>query len=252
MPRQTQAERNWFDAGGEAYARFRPEYPSRLARWLAESSPSRELAVDVGCGNGQLATALADAFDRVIGCDPSADQIANARARSGVRYVCAPAEAIPLPDGSTSLVAAAQAAHWFELPAFYAEARRIARPGALVALLSYGAPRLEGTLQARFERFYHDEIGPWWPAERKLVDSGYRDIDFPFAELSPPSFGIRASWRLDEFLGYLATWSAVRRAGEAGEDSVLAAFANDASRLWGDPATRRPVAWPINMRVGST
>lgn len=252
MPRPPQAARNWFDAGGEAYARFRPEYSPRLARHLADLAPSRELAVDVGCGSGQFTLALADAFERVVGCDPSADQLANARVRSDVRYVCAPAEALPLPDACASLVAAAQAAHWFDLPAFYTEARRIARPGALVALLSYGAPRLEGALQPRFDRFYHHEIGPWWPVARALVDSGYRDIDFPFAELSAPEFEIRASWSLDEFLGYVATWSAVKRAREAGEEGVLKAFAVDASGLWGDPATRRPIAWPVNMRLGTT
>lgn len=39
--------------------------------------------------------------------------------------------------------------------------------------------QLEADLQARFEAFYWQEIGPYWPAERRLVDEGYRTIDFP-------------------------------------------------------------------------
>lgn len=243
--------RNWFDRGGRAYARFRPEYPAPLARFLAEAAPSRELAIDVGCGNGQFTSRLAEDFDEVIGCDPSAEQIANARSRDGVRYLQAAAERIPLADHCASLVTAAQAAHWFDLPAFYVEARRVARHDALIAVVSYGVPRLEGELQARFDRFYHDEIAPWWPPERKLVDNGYRDMSFPFTERDAPAFEIHMSWHLDEFLGYVSTWSAAKRLREAKRDALLASFAEDISALWGEPPAARTITWPINMRLGA-
>ncbi|MEB2320252.1 MAG: class I SAM-dependent methyltransferase [Pseudomonadota bacterium] len=249
MPADSGA-RNWFDRGGQAYARFRPQYPTELARFLAQSSPSRELALDVGCGSGQFSTLLADHFDEVIGCDPSAEQIANARARHGVRYLCSPAEKLPLPDRRASLVTAAQAAHWFDLSAFYAETRRVAREGALIALVSYGVLRPGAELQSRFDHFYQEEIGPYWPAERKLVDSGYRDMSFPFTEIEVPVFEIRMSWTLDDFLGYVSTWSAAQRLREAGDDDVLVAFARDISTLWSAPSTARPMTWPVNMRVG--
>ncbi|TAH41680.1 MAG: class I SAM-dependent methyltransferase, partial [Betaproteobacteria bacterium] len=70
--------RNWFDQGGQAYARFRPEYPPQLAAFLASVAPDARLALDVGCGNGQLTRLLADHFAAVVGLDPSADQIAHA------------------------------------------------------------------------------------------------------------------------------------------------------------------------------
>lgn len=251
MPSAPHAPRNWFDCGGRAYARFRPEYPPELARYLAHASPSRELAVDIGCGSGQFSTRLADEFAEVIACDASADQLASAPVRADLRYIRASAEAVPLPDRCASLVSAAQAAHWFDLPAFYAEAVRIARRDALIALVSYGVPRLEEGLQARLDRFYHEEIGPWWPSERKRVDNGYRDMPFPFIELEAPPFEIRASWRLDDFLGYVSTWSAVKRLRETGNDGVIAGFANELAVLWGEPATVRPISWPISMRLGT-
>ncbi|MCD2517642.1 methyltransferase domain-containing protein [Massilia sp. G4R7] len=241
---------NPFDQGGQAYARFRPEYPRQLAAFLASVAPERRLAVDVGCGNGQLTRLLAPYFDQVVGLDPSADQIAHAVPQDGVEYRCAPAECLPLPDGGANLITAAQAAHWFDLPAFYAEARRIAAPGAILALISYGVMRLEPALDARFHAFYRDEIGPFWPAERKLVDSGYATIDFPFEELEQPALEIRLAWDLPAFLGYLSTWSAVRGAREAGREAILLDYADDARAAWGDPARKRTVSWPINMRIG--
>ena len=242
--------KNWFDAGGSNYARFRPEYPPALASFLAGLAPDRALAVDVGCGNGQLTAQLAAHFDEVIGVDPSADQIANAKPASGASYLCAPAEKLPVPDGAASLVAAAQAAHWFDLPQFFTEARRIAAPGAVIALVSYGILRLEPALHERFDQFYWKEIGPYWPPERKLVDTGYADIAFPFRERPAAEIAMEKHWTLDELLGYISTWSAVRQAREAGKEHMLTAFAADLAAMWGDPGTRRLVAWPLNMRLG--
>jgi len=241
---------NHFDRGGQAYARFRPEYPRALADWLAGVAPDRAAALDVGCGNGQLTRLLAPHFRQVTGIDPSADQIAHAAQVDGIDYRCAPAERMPMSDASVSLVTAAQAAHWFDLPAFYREVRRVGRPGAVLALVSYGVLTLEPALAERFAVFYRDEIGPYWPPERTLVDSGYATIDFPFEEIAAPALEIRLDWRLPEFLGYVGTWSAVRKAREAGQDALLARFADDIGTLWGDPGMARAIVWPIAMRVG--
>lgn len=251
MPLEANASRNWFDQGGQAYARFRPEYPPELARFLASVSPGTSLAIDVGCGSGQLTVQLAARFDKVLGADPSADQIANAIEHPRVGYVRAPAERLPVPDHSAQLITAAQAAHWFDLPRFYEEVRRIAAPNALLALVSYGVPRLEDALDARFSRFYRNEMGPYWPAERKLVDSGYADLPFPFEERAAPAMEIRKAWRPRELLGYISTWSAVRSVREAGREDILQCFADDLAALWGDPAHSREVRWPINMRLGT-
>jgi SAM-dependent methyltransferase len=242
--------KNWFDQGGQAYARFRPEYPAELAAYLASVAPDAALAVDVGCGNGQLTGQLAEHFTAVVGLDPSADQVAHATPRTNVDYRCAPAEQMPLADHSASLITAAQAAHWFDLPAFYAEVRRIARPGAVLALISYGVLRLDEGLDARFQQFYRQEISPYWPAERQLVDSGYATLDFPFSPLALPAMAICLDWNLEEFLGYIATWSAVRRAREAGREDILHRFASGIADIWGDPARKQAISWPINTKIG--
>lgn len=242
--------RNWFSSGGAAYARYRPTYPDTLPAFLASIAPATARAVDVGCGNGQFTAQLADHFDTVVGLDPSADQIAHAAPHPRVRYAVAPAEALGLEDGCADLVTAAQAAHWFDRPRFYAEARRIAAPAAIIALVSYGVPTFDAAIQPRFHAFYWDEIGRYWPPERRLVESGYQGIDFPFEAIAWPAMAIDRDWDLAAFLGYLSTWSATRAALEAGQGRLIDAFAEDIAALWGEPETMRPVRWPIAMRLG--
>ena len=242
---------NWFKQSGRAYARFRPHYPPSLAKYLADQVSDHRLALDVGCGNGQLTELLALHFATVIGLDSSAEQIAAATPHDRITYKCASAEAFPLNDKSAGLITAAQAAHWFDLPAFYQEAVRVGVPGAVVALISYGVLSMEPALNARFQKFYSQEIGPYWPPERKLVDGGYTTIAFPFEEITAPKLEIHHEWHLSQFLGYLLTWSAVSRANEAGKEDLLVNFATDIAELWGDPNFKHSISWPINMRIGT-
>lgn len=246
----TPSSRNWFSQGAGAYARFRPEYPQELAAFLASLTPMARLAVDVGCGNGQLTRLLSAHYETVVGLDPSADQLSHASQDDRITYLRAPAEHLPLDPHSADLITAAQAAHWFNLPAFYQEVRRVGVPGGVLALISYGVLELEPALNDRFQKFYRDEIGPYWPPERKLVDEGYAGIDFPFEPLSAPTLHIQLEWPLNDFLGYLQTWSAVRHANESGQGEVLMRFADDLAAAWGDGAHRRPIRWPLNMKIG--
>ncbi|MDR2014479.1 MAG: class I SAM-dependent methyltransferase [Azoarcus sp.] len=244
--------KNWFTQGGGAYARFRPTYPVELSAFLASKAPDTKLAVDAGCGSGQLTAQLGEHFDQVIGLDPSADQLANAAPHPRVRYECATAEKLPVQNGTVSLVTAAQAAHWFDLPAFFHEARRVAAPGAVVALVTYGALELEPQVNAVFRYFYREVIGRFWPAERALVDSGYAGMEFPFTEFPAPAISITRKWSLPELLGYVSTWSAARSAVEAGREDLLARFAEDMGKVWGDFTIKRSVIWPVALRIGRT
>lgn len=245
----------WFSGGGAQYAQSRPTYPVELATTLAALAPRRRLAVDIGCGTGQLTVLLAEHFDTVIGIDPSADQLAHATAAPGVEYRCAAAEDPGLDDGSADLITVAQAAHWLDLPAFYEQVRRIAAADAVLALITYGRVVLDdeavgGALADRFARFYRDEVGPYWPPERVHVDNGYASLVFPFTPIPVDAPSIRRNWTLDEFAAYLRTWSAARAAERAGAPSLIDALVDDLRPHWGSADRRREVQWPVTVLAG--
>src|SRR5207249_9253395 len=177
-----------------AYAAHRPTYPAALVDFLAESAPRRDLAWDAGCGSGQLSVLLADRFARVIATDASTEQIVHATPHPNVAYVVARAEAAVLGHRTADVAVAAQAAHWFDLPAYYAEVRRVGRLGGVVALVTYGLVRVDHVVDPVIDRFYSQVLGSFWPPARRHVDDGYRSLPFPFAEIGVPGIEMRASW----------------------------------------------------------
>lgn len=239
-----------FSDGAAAYAVHRPTYPVALVDYLAGIAPHRGLAWDCGCGSGQLSVLLAARFERVIATDASADQIGRASPHPQVDYRCAPAEASGLPDAAVDLATTAQAAHWFDLNAYYAEVMRVARPGAIVALVTYGIMTVDDDVDPAIRHFSTDVLAPYWPPERRHVEDGYRSLSFPFDELRAPTLEIRVDWTLRDVIGYVETWSAVRAMEKAVARASLEAFHRDLTRAWGSDATVRPVRWPLALRVG--
>jgi len=240
-----------FSSGSAGYAAYRPTYPMALADALAAISPGLERALDCGCGTGQLSVLLAERFGEVVATDASAAQIGQARQHRGVRYRTALAQDSGLPAASVDLVTVAQAAHWLDLDAFYVEVRRVARPRAAVALITYGVLHVEGAaVDEAVQRFYHGTIGSYWPAERRHVEDGYRSLPFPFTPAALAPLAIEARWCLDELVGYLGTWSAVKAYRQARGADPVAALASALRQVWGDPAARRQVAWPLSVRAG--
>lgn len=181
-----------FSSGSADYAAHRPSYPIELVNALAAISPGRDRALDCGCGTGQLSVLLAERFNEVIATDASAAQIEKAQPHEKVTYRTALAEDSGLPDASVDLMTVAQAAHWLDLDKFYAEACRIARPQAVLALISYGVLHEEGSIDRIAQRFYSETLEPYWPAERRHVEEGYRNLPFPFPEVRVPQLAINA------------------------------------------------------------
>jgi SAM-dependent methyltransferase len=231
------------------YAEFRPRYPGALFELLARVAPSRSRAWDCACGSGQATLDLAERFETVIATDGSAQQIAAAKPHPRVTYGVARAEASDIDSASLDVVTVAQGLHWFDRPAFYAEARRVLRPNGVLAVWTYGIPRLnDASLDRAMQAFYWETVGPYWPPERRYVEDGYRSIDFPFDELTAPSFSMRENWTLPQFIGYLRSWSSVGRyVNDKGEDPVVQ-VEEQFTPFWGVRA--RDVSWPLSLRLG--
>ena len=242
------AFKDHFSGQAVAYGKYRPRYPRELFAWLAANSPARDLAVDVATGSGQAAVTLAEFFDSVVATDASAEQLKAAQPKPRVRYQCEPAERLTLPDASADLVVVAQAAHWFDWPAFQAEARRVLRAGGLLAFWCYGNCRSEPEIEGLLEDYSRDVVGPYWPRERRHVEESYRDLPLPFPEIAVPPFDMSVNWDIESALGYLGTWSAAQRYRQRNGRDPLALLRPLLSEAWGSGI--RELRWPLVIRAG--
>jgi SAM-dependent methyltransferase len=241
-----------FSERAAEYARFRPRYPDELFRALADLAPGRRLAWDCGTGNGQAAVGLAAHFDWVAATDPSAEQLAHAEAHPNVEYRPGLESESGLESASADLVTAAQALHWFDADAFYAEARRVLRSGGVVAVWCYNLPRIDPALDRLLDRFSDETVGPYWDRERQHVREGYRDLPFPFTELPFPACAMQRQVLLADMAGYLDTWSSVRRYRQKVGRDPVAPFVAELASVWGDASRPRTVRWPLTGRLGKT
>ena len=239
-----------FSGHADRYGAFRPTYPEALFADLADLAPGRDLAWDCATGNGQAAVALAPFFREVVATDASPEQIEQARPDPKVRYLVAPAESAPLPDASADLVAVAQALHWFDLPRFYDEVRRVARPGGILAVWTYNLHAITPEVDAVVHYFYSEVVGEFWPRERRLVEESYRSLPFPFEELAAPPFPMSARWDLAHLLGYLDTWSASQRYRARHGTDPLDLVRADLEAAWGPPEVEKEILWPLHLRIG--
>ncbi|HUR95786.1 MAG TPA: class I SAM-dependent methyltransferase [Gemmatimonadales bacterium] len=240
-----------FSAVARSYAAARPTYPPALFDFLATLAPGRHHAWDCAAGSGQATLELAARFEAVTATDASAAQLQQAPPHPRVQYRVATAERSGLPDGSTDLVTVAQAVHWLDLDQFYAEVRRVLVPEGITAIWCYGLQRVgDRRIDSTLEHFYGDTLGPYWAPERRLVETGYRTLPFPFKELPTPVFDMALEWSLRELTDYLRTWSATERfRRERGHDPVDT-LEGELASAWGAPGARRRVHWPLSLRVG--
>lgn len=239
-----------FTRQSDAYSANRPTYDPELIAWLSRQAPDQSLAWDCGCGSGQATRDLARHFQRVVGTDVSAQQLAKAEAGPTIDYRCEPAEQTSLADGSVSLTLVAQALHWFDLERFYAEVRRVSRPGALLAVISYNLSQITPEVDALVNHLYQDILGPYWAEERKHVEQGYRSLPFPFERIDVPPFTLDAQWDLARLLGYLESWSALATYQQAHGSNPLDPLRERFQQAWGDPAASRRVSWPLTVNLG--
>lgn len=242
--------RDHFSTQAGVYAKHRPTYPPALYEHLAKLAPGRTLAWDCATGQGQAALALANHFDRVVATDASEAQLQHAPKHPSVEFRRALAESSGLPDGSVDLIAVAAAIHWFDLDRFYAEVRRVSRPGAVLAAWSYGAAvDVSDDIDPVVRRFADETLGPYWPPEFAHVRTRYENLLFPFPRLPAPGpMAATTEGDLEAFLGNVRSWSGLNRYVEATGRDPVPELEAELRPLWGEGA--RMIAWPLHFLLG--
>jgi SAM-dependent methyltransferase len=156
-----------FTQRAQDYARARPGYPQAVADELVRAlalAPGAHV-VDLGCGTGLSCLPFLRAGLRVTGLEPNETMRGHAQALAadwpGLAVAAGRAESTGLADGCADLLVAAQAFHWFDVPAARAESLRVLRRPAWAALIwndrrDAGSPFAEGyeALLRRYSRDY--------------------------------------------------------------------------------------------------
>jgi SAM-dependent methyltransferase len=225
------------------YATFRPTYPAELYRTVLDYHRGHggqfKLALDLGTGHGEVARNLKPHFDRVVGTDPSAGMIEQAKASSSetfgldLQFRRAFAEKCDFIDsGESDLITAGQASHWFEQESLWPEMGRIARSGSTLAFWGYKDhvlpqyPKASATIQ----HFAYSQdphlLGSYWQQPgRSIVQDKLRKVTPPTTQwtnirrmeyepgMQGPNSGVgtpfmRARMKLGSMEEYIRTWSA--------------------------------------------
>jgi SAM-dependent methyltransferase len=239
-----------FTQQSDAYRAARPGYDPQLFAKLAQLAPGRALAWDAGCGSGQATIDLAHHFDCVVGTDVSQPQLDRAPLTDNISYRCEPSHRSSLEAHSVDLTLVAQALHWFDIDGFYKEVRRVSKPGALLAVISYNLLEATPQVDVLVHQLYNEVLNGYWAPERAHVESGYRTIPFPFQRIEMPAAMLSAQWDLRRFISYLESWSAVQTYKEKNGADPLAPFRDEFARCWGDPHRHMTINWPLSVRVG--
>ncbi|HSE13913.1 MAG TPA: malonyl-ACP O-methyltransferase BioC [Rudaea sp.] len=152
-----------------AHAVLQHEVERRLLERLDYLRSEPEVVLDVGCGPGIAAAAMRARWKsaRVVALDlalPMLRQIKTAWLRPVMR-VNADARALPLADASVDVLFSNLCIQWIDdVPALFAEFRRVLRPGAYVALSTFGPDTL------------HELRAAWAQADRAPHVSQFADI----------------------------------------------------------------------------
>jgi len=150
------------------YGSFRAGFPeslfNRLKRW--QIGTGNQIIVDLGTGTGSLARGFARHNNQVIGIDPAAAMLTQAKkidAAEGVtiEYHCTSAEQTSLPSNYADVVTAGQCWHWFDRVKATEEVNRILKPGGWILIAHYDWIPLKGNLVRATEKLIEAHNPAW-------------------------------------------------------------------------------------------
>ena len=233
------------------YAKYRPKYPEDLFKFLASLTHEHDLCWDCATGNGQAAVSIAKYYSKVIATDASKEQISNAARGENIEYIVANASERILEGKSVDIVTIATAIHWFNpLDEFYNEVRRVLKPGGIIACWSYYYWQITPKIDEIINPFGEDIVARFGAPELQLPKNDYKDLSFPFQEISAPEFYCEMDWNMEQWLGYMYSWShiqtCIKQTGKDPIENILPKL----TEAWGDKGDVKTIRSKLGMKVG--
>jgi SAM-dependent methyltransferase len=215
---------NYFSSGevAERYSLVRPFFHGEVAeRVLGFAGVERfRRALDVGCGSGQSAVALAAIAGQVTAIDASQSMLDHAPAHPGIRYQLGFAEELDFEAGEFDLVSAGSALHWFDQDRFYRECLRVLSAEGLLAVYNdHFTAHMEGSVACK--RWMRTRFAKRFPPPLR----GMRDMDEQkalecgFTVAHRAWFSHLVPFTREEFIAYLLTRSNTLAALARGRES---------------------------------
>jgi ubiquinone/menaquinone biosynthesis C-methylase UbiE len=154
--------------------------------------------LDVGCGTGRAAAALAERGSRVWGVEPEPEMAALARERLSTVKV-APAERLPFKDGWFDRVLMWLVVHLVDRPRAFAEAERVLAPGGRLAIATFHWDYFEGHW-----------LGQFFPSLEAIDRARFSKTEDLVGDLEAAGFGSVSHTRLDQRSSVGREWALQR------------------------------------------
>ncbi len=241
--------KDYFSGHSQVYATFRPSYPEDLYKFIFQHLNNRTCAWDCATGNGQVAQYLSQHFKAIYATDISQQQLDNAFQANNIEYTISRAEKTSFTDNTFDLITVGQALHWFDLDEFYKEAKRVGKNNSLIAVWGYALCSVNPDVDKLFLEFYNNIVGPYWDKARKLVEDEYSSLIFPFEKISSPKFKIEVEWTLEQFVGYLTSWSATQKYIKTNNHNPVDLIIEKLKAVW-PSEKQKTVTFPVFMKLG--
>ncbi|WP_327418346.1 class I SAM-dependent methyltransferase [Streptomyces sp. NBC_01233] len=196
-----------FGSVAQQYDLYRPSYPEALINRLVASSPAAVL--DIGCGTGKVATALAKHRLPVLGLEPDSRMAEMARA-NGVTVEVAMFEDWDGAGRTFDLLTSGDAWHWIDPVEGRRKAADLLNPGGLIARF-WNVHEAEPALLRAFEAVYREwapdvTVAGGVPKSTRNAPDSFAD-DPAFAICSSDTYSWELTLTAEEWVGLVTTFS---------------------------------------------
>ncbi|MET8877953.1 class I SAM-dependent methyltransferase [Nocardia sp. NPDC004604] len=196
-----------FGTVAEEYEHYRPDFPQALVDDLAQLTAANVL--DVGCGTGKAAAALAGRGFSVLGLEPD-ERMARFAQRKGIPVEISNFETWQAGDRRFDLIISADAWHWIDPISGARQAAKLLSPGGHIARF-WSFYELDSAILDEFDDIYREcaretQVG----GGRQKSTEGVHDPlvnDTDFVAVTQRNYHWELTMNADEWIGLITTFS---------------------------------------------